>query len=325
MKAVSASLPSWAYDLLVSPHTRVPLVEQHDKLVAIGGEVAGTIIEGIACFPISVSDRSIEVYREVGGARFHERAQVPYAMSALDSEVYHRYLAELQPNNLDAVILDVGGGDGRNAVPWLRWGFRRVVVVDAVRAALARLRARLAADHPDWLDRVLLIEADCRQLPLRDRSAARVQAIEALAYLNEGYSLGLTECLRVLADEARLLVADRDYEGGLLTRLFYGGGIRGMVDQAWSRDIWDGRDTRIFRSRCFTAEEFAAMMREHGLRILSHRGVSALSLILGHEQGGGRLTQQDEAHLAEVHVLLRNLGQSGSMRRSHVIVAERAK
>jgi ubiquinone/menaquinone biosynthesis C-methylase UbiE len=324
MIVLGPALPPWAREILMSPQTRLPLGEERGRLIASDGEVAGTVIDGVACFPISTPDRSIEFYRDVGGAHFHERAIVPYSMSALDADVYHAYLAELRSNNLDAVILDVGGGDGRNAAPWLHWGFRRVVVVDPVRAALARLRARLAADHPDWLDRVLLIEADARRLPLRDRCAERVQAIEALAYLNEDYSSGLTECIRLLADGARLLVADRDYEGGLLTRLFYGGGIRGMLDQAESRDIWDGNDARIVRSRCFTAEEFATMMRDHGLKLLSQHGVSALSLILGYERVGGRLAPHDEAHLGAVRALLGQLGRTGSIRRSHVIVAERA-
>jgi ubiquinone/menaquinone biosynthesis C-methylase UbiE len=324
MTAPGPSLPCWAYEILVSPQTRLPLSEQQCRLIAPDGEVVGTIVEGIACFPIPTSDRSIEFYRDVGGARFHERAAVPYSMSALDTDVYHGYLAELRCDDLNALIVDVGGGDGRNAVPWLHWGFRRVVVVDPVRAALARLRARLAAENPTWLDRILLIEAEARQLPLRERCAQRVQAIEALAYLNEDYSSGLCECIRLLADGARLLVADRDYEGGLLTRLFYGGGIRGLLDQATSRDIWDGNQTRIIRSRCFTAEEFATMIRNHGLRILSHGGVSVLSLVLGYERAGGRLTPQDETHLGEVKPLLGQLGRDGSMRRSHVIVAERA-
>jgi ubiquinone/menaquinone biosynthesis C-methylase UbiE len=318
------SLPRWAYEILMSPQTRSPLSEQQGRLIAPDGEVSGTIVGGVACFPIPTSDSSIEFYRDVGGAHFHERAAVAYSMSALDTEVYKGYLAELRCDNLDALILDIGGGDGRNAVPWLRWGFRRIVVVDPVRAALARLRARLAVDHPGWLDRVLLIEADARQLPLRDRCAERVQAIEALAYLNEDYASGLSECIRLLADGGRLLVADRDYEGGLLTRLFYGGGIRGLLDQAVSRDIWDGNQTRIVRSRCFTAEEFTTMIRDHGLRILSHGGVSVLSLVLGYERAGGRLTPQDETHLGEVKALLGQLGRDGSMRRSHVIIAERA-
>jgi SAM-dependent methyltransferase len=214
MTAPGSALPTWTHEILVNPKTRLPIVEEDDRLIASDGDLAGTIVEGVACFPISTTDRSIEFYRDVGGARFHERASVPYSMSALDTDVYHGYLAELRSHNLDAIIVDVGGGDGRNVLPWLHWGFRRIVVVDPVRAALARLRARLGADQPDWLDRVLLIEADARRLPLRDRCAERVQAIEALAYLNEDYSSGLSECIRLLADGGRLPVADRDYEGG---------------------------------------------------------------------------------------------------------------
>jgi hypothetical protein len=151
-----------------------------------------------------------------------------------------------------------------------------------------------------------------------------VQAIEALAYLNEGYERGLAECIRLMAEGGQLLVADRDYEGGLLTRLFYGGGIGAMLEQAGSRDIWDGNDCGIVRSRSFTADEFAAMMRDHGLRILSHAGISVLSLILGYERANCRLGTEDEAHLTKARALLGELGRTGRMRRSHVIIAERS-
>ena len=323
MSDARTALPSWAFDLLASPGKLLPVKQLGDRLIASDGEAVGSIVDGVACFPTKTGDSSIEFYREVGGAHFFERASVPYSMSALDTTVYHDYLAELRCDDLDAVILDVGGGDGRNATPWLNWGFKRVVVVDPARAALARLRARLAASHPEWLDRVLLIEADARQLPLRTDCAERIQAIEALAYLNDEYALGLTECRRVMSANARLLVADRDYEGGLLTRLFYGGGIAGMLQQAGTRGILDGNDQRSVSSRCFTGEEFAAIVHRHGLRILSHRGISLLSLVLGHERGGGRLLPDDEAYLAEVHTVLRTLATTGRMRRSHVIVAER--
>jgi hypothetical protein len=66
------------------------------------------------------------------------------------------------------------------------------------------------------------------------------------------------------------------------------------------------------------------MVRDHGLRILSHGGVSVLSLVLGYERAGGRLAPRDEAHLGEVRALLGQLSRCGSMRRSHVIIAERA-
>jgi ubiquinone/menaquinone biosynthesis C-methylase UbiE len=323
MAKSSAALPSWAGQILVSLCTRLPLSEVDGRLLTANGETAASVDGGVARFPLPETDTGIAFYRDVGGARFYERAAVPYAMTALDTHVYHGYLAELRPNDSDALIVDVGGGDGRNAIPWLDWGFRRVVVIDPAGPALERLRARIATEHPEWLERLLLIEADARELPLRTGCASRVQAIEALAYLNEDYSSGLGECIRLMANGARLLVADRDFEGGLLARLFYGGGIGPMLQQSERRDILDGNDQRTVRSRCFTAKEFAALMEQHGLRVMSQRGVSALSLILGHERLAGRLSPQDAAYLEQVRALLRELGRRGTMRRSHVIIAER--
>ena len=66
------------------------------------------------------------------------------------------------------------------------------------------------------------------------------------------------------------------------------------------------------------------MVEDNGLRILSERGISALSLILGHERAANLLAPDDEKHIAEVHRLLAQLGRAGRMRRSHVIMGERA-
>ena len=320
----SAELPPWALDLLRSPSNLQPLGLHEGRLVTPDGTRAGTLVDGVVCFPVGQPDGSIAFYREAGGAHFHERAAVAYAMSSLDTVVYHDYLSELRPADRSQVVIDVGGGDGRNALPWLRWGHERVVVVDAVQAALVRFRARVAADHPEWLERLLLVEADARNLPFRDGCAGAVQTIETLAYLNEDYETGLRECVRLMAGGARLLVSDRDYEAGLLTRLFYSGGVAGLPEQAGRRDIVDGNAERAVRSRCFTADELAAMVRGCGLTIRSQKGISALSLVLGHERAAGRLTAGDESLVAPVHEVLRALGKEGSMLRSHVIVAERA-
>jgi ubiquinone/menaquinone biosynthesis C-methylase UbiE len=323
MSTGAASLPGWASDVLAAPGTSHYLRIQADRLIDPAGKTVGTVGEGVVRFPVATADASISFYREADGAHFHERADVAYAMTSLDAHVYHGYLERIRPPDPAALIVDVGGGDGRNATPWLRWGFQRVVVVDAAGAALERLRGRIAARNPEWLSRVLLIEADARALPLRDGCADRVQSIEALAYLNDDYAAGLRECRRVMARDARLLVADRDYEAGLLTRLFYGGGIRGMLEQAGRRTIVDGNATGSVRSRCFTAGELAVLVEQSGLRIVSQAGISALSLILGHERAAGRLAPEDESHLPAMHALLRDLGRDGALRRSHVVVAAR--
>ncbi|HET9393817.1 MAG TPA: class I SAM-dependent methyltransferase [Candidatus Rubrimentiphilum sp.] len=267
-------------------------------------------------------DAGIEYYRSIGGAHMHERAAVSFAMTALDTVVYREYLSALRPPSLDALIVDVGGGDGRNAWPWLEWGYKRVVVIDPIISALDRFRSRVAEQRPEWLNNLLLIEANARRIPLVAGCAARVQAIEALYYLNEAYEDGLRECARVLSDSGQLLVSERDYEGGLLMSLLYGS-LEECLAQAESRDVWDGTAGLRVRSRCFTADELDGLLTRNKLRIVSHRGISALSLVLGYLRSAGKITNEDEARIDDVHGLLRKLGPTGSMRRCHVVVAEK--
>ena len=275
-------------------------------------------------YALPEGDGGIDYYRSIDGAHMYERAGVAFAMSSLDTPTYRAYLQERRPASLDSLIVDVGGGDGRNAWPWLEWGYRRVVVVDPILSALGRFRARVAQQHPEWLDRLLLIEGDARHIPLISKCAARVQAIEALIYLNEDYEEGLRECIRLLTGDGELFVSERDYEGGLLTALLYDG-LEQFLLQSAGRDVWDGLDGHRVRSRCFTSSEFIEVLERNQLRIVSHRGMSIFSLALGYLRSIGRVTDEDESRLSDVHSLLQRLGTSGVMRRCHVVVAERAE
>jgi SAM-dependent methyltransferase len=315
-----AALPDWSAGILRVPGGGGALAIDGATLRDAHGRECGRVERGIARVPFS-TDASIAFYRAVGGAHFHERASTAYAMTTLDTPVYHGYLESLRPQDPDGLVADVGGGDGRNALPWLRWGYRRVVVVDPVLEALERFRVRVAEENPEWLDRLLLVEGDARALPLASGCAARVVAIEALAYLNEDYPRGLAQCARLLERDGRLLLADRDYEAGLLMRLYYFGGVTGMLEHAGGRDLWDGSRERMVRSRCFTEAELAALVEAAGLRILERKGISGLSLVLSDLRARGGILPGDEKFLPGVGRLLGDLGETGRFRRSHVLVA----
>src|SRR5258705_444464 len=121
----------------------------------------------------------------------------------------------------------------------------------------------------------------------------------------------------------RVVAADRDYAGVLIARLLYAGGVAGLLEQAGSRDAIDGNAAGLVRSRCFTADELAGEVQAIGLRVVASYGVSALSLILGYVRDMGKLVEGDDERLAHVGRLLVTLGRQGSIRRSHVIIAER--
>jgi SAM-dependent methyltransferase len=315
--------PPWTGEVLRCPGTAERLELRDSRLVRRDGAEVAIVEQGIVRFPVPSPDDSIAFYRKLGGAHFHERAAVPFAMSSLDTPVYHAWIDDVLPADRDAVIVDVGGGDGRNAGHCLSRGCRRVVVVDAVAEALMRFRQRVAEQNPQWLDRLLLIEADARALPLQPSCAACVIAIETLYYLNEDYEIGLKECVRIMSPKAKLLIAERDYEGGLVLRLLYHG-LAGMLELADSRSIWDGAGNAMVRTRCFTQPELIDLCRANGLVPLQIGGTSLLALLLGYLNGRKMLAELDRERLPEVTKLLAALGREGAVRRCHIVVAQRA-
>lgn len=136
-------LPAWAWRVLVTRDGNHPLRQRDGLLVDQSANGIACVENGVVRFMLEPNG-AIEYYRSIGGAHFHERSTVSYSMSALDAPVYRSYLETIAPADRDALIVDIGGGDGRNAFPWLGWGFKRVVLVDPVAAALWRFRDRVA-------------------------------------------------------------------------------------------------------------------------------------------------------------------------------------
>jgi ubiquinone/menaquinone biosynthesis C-methylase UbiE len=318
----SDGVAAWARSLLVCPCCKMPLSCNSNQLICSACGPIGKVEDGILRFAVT-EDASIAWYRSRGGSHFFERSHVPYAMSTLDTPVYHQYLASLRSSDTKVAIVDVGAGDGRNTIPWLDWGFERVIAMDAVFSSLRRLRERLTADHPEWLERILLVEGDMRRLPLAANSVETVFAIESLYYLNEDYDLGLAECRRILKQTGRMLIAERSWEGAVLTRLLYSG-VEAMLALSESREMWDGSGADAVRSRCFTEEELVAILEKHGLIAVERKGVHLAPLLLGYLRGEGKLTRDDQKLLPQVRLVLQRLGEHGHMRRTHVVVAKKA-
>lgn len=317
---VSAAAPAWATRLLACPHCRAPLSPAADVFTCTRCGEVGHWCDGIACFGASTDDPSVAWYESVGGTNFHERIQIPFTMSSLETPIYHAFLRVVRPSDPSAVIVDLGAGDGRNTEPWLAWGYQRVIAVDAIAASLGRLRDRVRSAHPEWLDRLLLVQSDLRRVPLATGSVGLALAIEALYYLNEDYARGLSECRRILDSSGLLLTSERSWEGALLTHLLYGG-VPALCRLRDNRDVWDGEPGEGVRSRCFTEEELLTALRDAGFTPLECKGVPALAVVLGYLRGQNRLSADDEAYLPQVRACLQTLAERGTLRRTHVVVA----
>jgi SAM-dependent methyltransferase len=317
--------PLWAKEVLAAPGGAAGATTAGGRILSPGGEAIGAVDAGVLRFGVRPDDPSIRFYQKAGGANFHERSKVAYAMTTLDTPVYAEYLKIIRPDIENALVADIGGGDGRNAMPWLAETTARVVVVDPIIDGLVRFRQRLEQEHPEWLDRVLLIEGDARKLPLRGAAFDAVQSVEALYYLNEDYEIGLSQCHRLMKDRAKLLISERDHEGALLLQLLYFDGVAGMLKQSKSRDVWDGSPGNMVRSRSFTREELIEVAERCGLHVLEQLGISSMSLVLSYLRGVGKVGgPEDERLVPEVHALLQELGRHGRMMRSHILVCRKA-
>lgn len=315
-------LPSWALTILACPRCRGDLSYADGMLSCEECNTIGRWEGGIVRFGVPTVDASIAWYKDMDGTHFHERMQIPFTMSSLDTPVYHSYLERLRPSCSESIIVDAGAGDGRNTEPWLAWGYQRVIATDAIISSLARFQSRVHNEHPEWLERLLLVECDVRQLPIASTSAEIVLAIEVLCYLNEDYESGLAECRRILRQGGRIVISERTWEGALLTRLLYGG-VQGMLEMRHARDMWDGYGDNLVRSRTFTEHELVAVVEKAGLRPLERKGLSLLSVVFGYLRGQDKLSPADQQYLPVVHELLRILGEKGKARRTHFIVAEK--
>lgn len=280
--------------------------------------------EGVVRFGVPADDASISCYQSVGGTRFHERMQIPYTTSSLDAMVYQSYLEKLKPEKTTAIIVDIGAGDGRNTKPWLTWGYRRVVALDAIFSALARFRKRLLDEHPDWLEHLLLVESDVRRLPIASDSADLATVIETLCYLNEDYESGLAECRRILRRDSRILLSDLSWEASLLLRLLYDG-VAKMCELSKTRYLLDGPEDNRVRTRTFTRSEFKEVVERAGLNPLEWKGLSPLSAVCGYLRGEEKIKPEDTDLLPEVRGLLKTLGETGEMHRTHTVVAQKSR
>jgi SAM-dependent methyltransferase len=277
--------------------------------------------DGILRYGDSRGDPAIEWYEAKGGTSFAERTHIPYTMSSLDTPIYHELLARLRPNDAMALIVDVGAGDGRNTLPFLEWGCKRVIAIDPVRASLYRLRAQADRLCPDAEERLFLVQADARRVPLLSSCASLVLAIESLYYLNDDHALGLAECARLLAPAGRLLLSDRAWEGGLFAGLLYGG-ISELLRVGEGRSLRDGLAAAPVQTRLFTEAELVQAVTAAGLRVAEISGLSVLSVVLGYMRGQGGISEAEEQYVPKVVDLLKKLGKTDVARRTHVVVAE---
>lgn len=319
---LAACPPKWALEVLSCPDCRSELKFESNRFVCSRCGEVGSWRQGIASFAVDHKDPVVSMYESFGGPTLYDRMKVPYTNSALDAPVFHAFVRQIRPASKLAPIVDIAAGDGRNTEVWLDWGYRRVVATDAIAPALMRIRDRLAKHKPHYLDRLLLVQTDTRNIPLRPAAFRAVAAIEALGFVDTDYERCLDRCAELLTPGGKIVVADPSYEGSLLTSVLYHG-LEGMlrVKKLYRLPYEQGKLSIL--SRLFTEKELIETVRRAGLKILASGGTSLLATIIGMLRSQDKLGPGAEKLLPAVEKLLMEVGQTGVMHRINVVVAQK--
>jgi 2-polyprenyl-3-methyl-5-hydroxy-6-metoxy-1,4-benzoquinol methylase len=178
---------------------------------------------------------------------------------AAEMEFVERSLAEEGPG-CPSVLLDVGGGSGRLAVPLASRGYR-AVVLEADALPLQWLR-RQRPDHP-----AVLTDPHAESWPILTESVDCVLAMEVPMVACAWF---WAECRRVLREGGILVVCttNRHSYKGMVYRLRPL--LRSLLRKRWK----DGRDAPDFYP--FSAADALALMRAHGLACEHIRGLNWL-------------------------------------------------
>ena len=182
-----------------------------------------------------------------------------------------------------SVILDAGCGEGRNAVPLARRGYR-VVGLDRSRRLLSA-----APPHP----RLRLVRGCYEQMPFRDSTFDAVLFLgTALGYEGDD-SRALREARRVLAPDGRLVIETlhRDEIGEALPQheeRELPGGDTLCFDRDFDRassvfheaQRLNGGPALDYELRVYEEEELARMVEDAGFEIVSVEATPVTPLVL---------------------------------------------
>src|SRR4051812_25103027 len=98
--------PSWIKDVLAEPGGAAAAQVSGDRILSSTGRLIGRVDHGIVRFGADAGDPSIRFYQSLGGADFHGRSKVGYAMTTLETPVYARYLELIRPGHESVLVAD---------------------------------------------------------------------------------------------------------------------------------------------------------------------------------------------------------------------------
>jgi ubiquinone/menaquinone biosynthesis C-methylase UbiE len=184
-------------------------------------------------------------------------------------KIFNEFLKGL--NISDAVVADIGCGDGRFVEYLIEKGFKKIVAVDSQITPLISLSNYLKDSGNEY--KVLLIHTSVEEIPIKSSTINLMLAINVFYYLGNNRFSAMREAIRCLSSDGIAIFSEHSFEAISLRSLMYNG-IEDFINTISTGYFRESMKEEGFRFPLQFDHEIENMYNELGLRIVDVKGIS---------------------------------------------------
>lgn len=224
------------------------------------------------------SREGTSLHEKMHGSHLRKLQGDKFKLAHYESGFYKRALRRwLDPLARDALMLDLGAGDGRFTELLLDMGFSQIVSTDISRENLVSLGQYL--DEVGGRDKVALIQSDASDPIFREATFDCILCIGVLYYLGNDYFDGKAQVSGILKENGYLIESEPDLEGQALKALIFDG-LESFIDVTKNRRFIESYGGQDFHLRLFDRQEMLENFAKYGFELVDRHGLSLFPLLM---------------------------------------------
>lgn len=223
------------------------------------------------------------------GVEFHEKMEKGTTLRKLQNRRLHLAYWEtpyyknaiekwISPIKKDGkIVLDLGCGDGRFTDLLVKSGFEKIIATDCNIESLNSLA--LHANENGYRNRILIVQSDVQNVPVKQGYFDLVLSIGVLYYLNEKFEFGLEYVNSLIKKGGYLVASEPDLEGCSVKELLFEG-VDDFIMAFEKRVFTEINKGEKFKFRTFSKEEIIDIYLKKGFEVLDEHGISLFPSLL---------------------------------------------
>ncbi len=250
------------------------------------------------------------------GANLRELSQFELHQAGWETPFYQEiistYLEHLDPQN--AVVADLGCGDGRFTQFLLEQGFQKVIALDAHHVPLQSLAGYLKKHQLE--EKVLLIHSSLDDIPIEKEQLDALLAINVFYYMGEKTFSSMQNAIALIKQNAIAIITEHNYEAILLRALMFNG-LEGFMKVATEQKFKETDQSDDFWFPVKKKAEIRENWEKLNLEILDEKGITIFHQFLNILRSKNQVQIEEiEENLNELWNLFKYLHQHGSFNKT---------